>query len=113
MHKDNIIRTKKSIQEDFVSKSLDYEFNCEDFYTKPITFRKFFEILLTTLWNDPESFSGKRPFGNSGWDCVIYKHLIIGGFISGEVDSDGDLRDYDENEAHKFVSDMIKKVFEK
>lgn len=113
MHNDNIIRTKKSIQEDLVSKALDYEFKYKDIYAKTITFRKFFEILLTTLWDDAESFSGKSPFGNSDWEYRLYETLVSGGFIVGKIDEYGDVYDYDEVKAHKFVVAMIKKVFEK
>lgn len=31
------------------------------------TVREYFKELLTTLLIEEESFSGKRPFGNSGW----------------------------------------------
>jgi hypothetical protein len=32
-----------------------------------ITIRDYLRILLETLWEEGEGFSGKRPFGNSGW----------------------------------------------
>jgi len=34
---------------------------------EPITVRQYFARLLSVLWDDEESFSGKRPFGNSDW----------------------------------------------
>jgi len=33
-----------------------------------LTIRDYFYTLLTAVWNEGESFSGKRPFGNGGWE---------------------------------------------
>lgn len=33
----------------------------------PISIKKYFQKIIFTLWEDPESFTGKRPFGDSGW----------------------------------------------
>lgn len=33
----------------------------------PISIKQYFQKIIFTLWEDPESFSGKRPFGDSGW----------------------------------------------
>lgn len=32
-----------------------------------ITVREYFVSLLRTLWDQEDTFSGKRPFGDSGW----------------------------------------------
>ena len=45
---------------------LDVKFEHGDF-EEPISFRDFFKQLLSTLIDEEEGFSGKRPFGNSGW----------------------------------------------
>lgn len=45
--------------------------------------------LLATLWREEQSFSGKRPFGNSGWQYDLYVPLVKAGLISGELDEDG------------------------
>jgi hypothetical protein len=37
------------------------------------TVRDYLKALLLKLWEEEEGFSGKRPFGNSGW-----KHELIG-----------------------------------
>lgn len=37
------------------------------------TVKEYLLELLLTLWKKEESFSGKRPFGNSGW---IYDLII-------------------------------------
>lgn len=31
------------------------------------TVGEYLKILLLTLWDEEDCFSGKRPFGNSGW----------------------------------------------
>lgn len=52
--------------------------------------RGYFKALLAKLLQDPESFSGKRPFGNSGWDRDLYCALASIGIFGGEwyVDQD-------------------------
>lgn len=42
------------------------------------TIRDYLMKLLITLWDKEEGFSGKRPFGNSGWKLEIYDALIQG-----------------------------------
>jgi hypothetical protein len=41
-----------------------------------ITIREFLQKLLLTLFEEMEGFSGKRPFGNSGWDGDLIICLI-------------------------------------
>jgi len=36
------------------------------------TVKEYLITLLHEVWNKGESFSGKRPFGNSGWECDLY-----------------------------------------
>jgi len=36
------------------------------------TIRDYLKALLNQLWMEDEGFSGKRPFGNSGWQHEIY-----------------------------------------
>lgn len=42
--------------------------------------RDYFKRLLTTLWREVEEFSGKRPFGNSGWDWDLGIALTKAGY---------------------------------
>lgn len=37
--------------------------------------REYFRKLLKALWEEGDSFSGKRPFGNSGWDSDLFDAL--------------------------------------
>ena len=59
------------------------------------TVRGYLLRLLETLWREEESFSGKRPFGNSGWQYDLYIPLIQAGAISGSLDEDGYVEDCD------------------
>lgn len=40
------------------------------------TVKGYLKALLFTLWDEGEGFSGKRPFGNSGWECDLTDALI-------------------------------------
>lgn len=53
-----------------------------DDYENLITVRQYLCNLLVRLWEEKESFSGKRPFGNSDWDAVITYALAREGFIN-------------------------------
>lgn len=53
------------------------------------TIRDYLCNLLITLWRDGEGFSGKRPFGNSGWEYELYAPLIKAGMVRGTVDEFG------------------------
>lgn len=63
-------------------------FYCDDL-DEVLTIKEYFRRLLETLLTEEEGFSGKRPFGNSGWKHDIYKCLIENGYISGKVDEYG------------------------
>ena len=78
---------------------------------KNITLREYLYTLLKTLWAKNEDFSGKRPFGNSNWQFVVYKELIKEGYISGKLDDEGYVADYDPDEANEFVQLLIAKIF--
>lgn len=50
------------------------------------TVRGYLKALLTELWASGEGFSGKRPFGNSGWEYDIYRALVVNGLVGGKID---------------------------
>lgn len=54
------------MNDEMILKAIDTPFESDDFDT-PITLRKWFFLVLTEIYDKEESFSGKRPFGNSGW----------------------------------------------
>lgn len=72
--------------------------------------RNYFNQLLMTVWLEGEDFSGKRPFGNSGWENEIYAHLVDIGVVKGEVDSDG-LQCVDQKKADKLIPQLINHCF--
>lgn len=77
------------------------------------TIRSYFKAQLSALWEQGESFDGKRPFGNSGWEGALAGVLIQHHCIPGTIDeefSDADFVevievDYDAYDA--FVQKMI------
>lgn len=80
-----------------------------------VTIRDYLRKLLITLWREQESFSGKRPFGNSGWDYDVYKPLIIAGIVNGTLDEEGYIEKFDskeEQKAHTLIIDLIDYIFE-
>jgi len=71
------------------------------------TIRDYFKALLTKVFEESEGFSGKRPFGNSGWEFEIYRALITSGHIKGKLDENGDIEDYDGKTADKLIHEAI------
>ena len=61
-----------------------------------LTCREYLCALLRVLWREQEGFSGKRPFGNSGWEWDMEDALREAACIGNGV-----------REGHQFVSDMI------
>ena len=76
-----------------------------------LTMRQYLHALMRELWDEQEGFSGKWPFGNSGWEFEIYKPLSKAGFIDlGPLGEDGEPYNWTAdqiNVAHAYVHDMI------
>ena len=90
---------------------LDLKFKSNDL-GKKVTIRQFFFELMKTLWIEQDDFSGKRPFGNSGWDWDLISCLVKNKLIKGKLDEDGYLEDYDNEEVDNFViSQILKPLF--
>lgn len=92
-----------------LSSALDVRFNSD--VGDNVTVRDFLRELLDTLWMEAEGFSGKRPFGNSGWQFDIYAALIRAGYIDGTLDVDGCVEDIDTATAEKYVQKLIIAAF--
>lgn len=71
------------------------------------TVKDYLKTLLTEMWVQEEGFSGKRPFGNSGWQWELYITLVQAGFVSGEI-SDEELIQFDEKAADDAILAAIK-----
>jgi hypothetical protein len=70
---------------------------------------EYLKDLLATLWEEEENFSGKRPFGNSGWQFDVYAALIKAGLIKGKLDEDGYIVDVDRPQGESLVLAVIKR----
>ncbi len=69
------------------------------------TIHDYLTTLLLTVWDEQDGFSGKRPFGNSGWAWDLYLPLVKAGFVSGEFYEDGDIKTatVDKKAAHALI----------
>lgn len=74
---------------------------------REVSLREYLFELLATLWIEGESFSGKRPFGNSGWEYDMYAFLVQAGAVRGEFDEDGRLNDVDKDSANALMPGLI------
>lgn len=76
-----------------------------------ITVGQFFGKLLSTLWEENEGFSGKRPFGDSDWQYEVYEAMAKAGIVEMTFDEDGyvDEFTYEEEElADQLIQQAIK-----
>lgn len=71
------------------------------------TIRGYLKALLSELWREGEGFSGKRPFGNSGWESDLQMALIKGGAVEGTLDEDGYLDTIDGHAANNLITEAI------
>ena len=67
------------------------------------TVRGYLVALLDQLWREDECFSGKRPFGNSGWQYDLYGPMVKAGIIRGKLDEDGCIEEADVRRADELV----------
>jgi hypothetical protein len=74
------------------------------------TIREYLKNLLSELWIKKEGFSGKRPFGNSGWEIELYVPLIKAGVISGSFDEDGYVERADDAAGDAIISVAIESL---
>lgn len=56
--------------------------------------RDYLVKLILGVWENGEGFSGKRPFGNSGWTFELAAALVRGELLDGRFDEDGYLDEY-------------------
>lgn len=85
---------------------LDLKFQSSDL-NKTLSIRDFLKELLLALWDEQEGFSGKRPFGKSGWTGDIEVCLVKAGFVNGVVDGDGWLESIDEEDFSRMMKKLI------
>ena len=90
---------------------LGLEFESTDL-GETVTIKEFFKRLLTTLFEEGECFSGKRPFGNSGWDYDLCVCLAKNGIIEGKRSDNCGFTDWDYNsdDAYAKILELIKEL---
>lgn len=74
------------------------------------TIREYLGKLLLTVWIEGEQFSGKRPFGNSGWEFDLYIPLVKAGLVWGEIDEDGYVETVDHGAGDLIIGDAIREL---
>lgn len=57
------------------------------------TVRDYLKALLLKVWVQGEGFSGKRPFGNSGWEYDVTDALVEAGIAESESEAIEQVRD--------------------
>jgi len=72
------------------------------------TIRGYLIALLAEVWEHGEGFSGKRPFGNSGWHWDLHGALVKAGHITGRFDADGYIEDADGTAGDALIAAAIK-----
>jgi len=80
-------------------------------FSDELTIRGYLHMLLSALWRDEECFSGKRPFGSSGWKYDIYAPLIRAGLVEGKLDEYNLVDKVDVVAADKIVQMLIDDCF--
>lgn len=78
---------------------------------KDLTLKEYLKETLLTFIREGESFSGKRPFGNSDWDWQIYKGLIALDNSLGTLDEDGYIATVDSEACDRIIVKCVKEVF--
>jgi hypothetical protein len=75
-----------------------------------LTVRDYLKALLARLWEEEEGFSGKRPFGNSGWKSDVNAALVKAGIVTGKLDSEGYVESYDRDKADELIQAAIQSL---
>jgi hypothetical protein len=103
-----------SARTDHLDAVLDSWIDRHDIGDTPVTVRHYLSLLLRQLWIDDECFSGKRPFGNSGWKYDIYTSLVVNGFIVGRMGDHGEgMIEFNRHEADQLIRDCIYRLSRK
>lgn len=76
------------------------------------TVREYLIKLLQQVWMDQEGFSGKRPFGNSGWSSDLWYPLVEAGMVGGASIVDGEVIGKDWREMDALCFALIRDAIE-
>lgn len=80
----------------------------------------YLKELLARVWDEEEGFSGKRPFGNSGWQGDIILPLVDAKLVKGrktiyDAGADNEYVEYDDVDykaGEKIIANCIEYIFE-
>lgn len=72
------------------------------------TIGQYIMMVAGKLFAEQDEFSGKRPFGNSGWIFEVYEALIRGGVLEGSFDEDGYIEKCDTNAGDRIIAGLFK-----
>ena len=89
---------------------LNLEFQDPEYPKRTYTVREYFKAQLRALWTEQDTFSGKRPLGNSGWDWVFAVPFAKAGLITvtWEDESQGWIDNIeDEDEYYRIIQKCI------
>lgn len=77
------------------------------------TVGQYLTTLAQSVWEEGEGFSGKRPFGNSGWDSEVYNALCIAGLMQGtQRDGEDGWWETDYTEERR-INDLIREALQR
>lgn len=77
------------------------------------TIREYVLLLARAVWHEGEGFSGKRPFGNSGWKNDVYAAMAAGGLIVGvPCDDTYDVPAVERKKADQLISAAIDEMLD-
>lgn len=75
------------------------------------TVGEYLAKLLVTAWTLGESYSGKRPFGNSDWQEELASALLKAGLLEGEWNEAAEYYDYSSRELDLLIEAVVTHVF--
>lgn len=79
-------------------------------FNENYTIRDYLCELLSNVWEEKETFSGKRPFGNSDWEYDLYKPLVKNGVVEGKM-IDQNVIEVNEKQADNLIRLLICHIF--
>jgi hypothetical protein len=73
------------------------------------TIHDYLRRLVEEVFAEGEGFSGKRPFGNSGWEYDLYQALADAKAIDVQLGKYGEIEDWldDQDKANKLIFKAI------
>ena len=72
-----------------------------------ISVKEFLKEILNTFWEKGEGFNSKRPFGSGSYRYDIVEMFIKNEIISGKLDSDGCVIEYNDEEFDDIIFEII------